>query len=32
MRILNEKTMGKPFEIDAAGVFGDAEMLIKALG
>jgi hypothetical protein len=27
---LNEKTMGWPFEIDAAGVRGDAEMLIKA--
>jgi hypothetical protein len=32
VRILNEKTTGKPFEIDAGGVFGDAEMLIKALG
>jgi hypothetical protein len=32
VRILNEKTTGRPFEIDAAGVFGDAEMLLKALG
>ncbi len=32
VRIINEKTTGKPFEIDAGGVFGDAEMLIKALG
>jgi hypothetical protein len=32
VRILNEKTTGKPFEIDAGGVFGDAEMLLKALG
>jgi len=31
VRILNEKTIGKPFEIDAGGVLGDAEMLIKAL-
>jgi hypothetical protein len=30
--VLNEKTTGKPFEINAAGVFGDAELLIKALG
>jgi hypothetical protein len=32
VRILNEQTFGKPFEIDAAGVLGDAEMLLKALG
>jgi hypothetical protein len=32
VRIINEKTTGKPFEIDAGGVFGDAEMLLKALG
>jgi hypothetical protein len=31
VRILNEKTFGKPFEIDAAGVLGDADMLLKAL-
>jgi len=31
VRILNEKTIGKPFEIDAAGVLGDAETLLKAL-
>jgi hypothetical protein len=31
VRILNEQTTGKPFEIDAAGVPGDAEMLLKAL-
>jgi AbiU2 len=31
VRILNEQTFGKPFEIDAAGVLGDAEMLLKAL-
>jgi AbiU2 len=31
VRILNEKTTGKPFEIDAAGVLGDAETLLKAL-
>jgi hypothetical protein len=31
VRIINEKTTGKPFEIDAGGVFGDAEMLLKAL-
>jgi hypothetical protein len=31
VRILNEATFGKPFEIDAAGVFGDAESLIKFL-
>jgi hypothetical protein len=31
VRILNEKTIGKPFEIDAGGVLGDAEMLLKAL-
>jgi hypothetical protein len=29
--ILNEETTGQPFEIDAAGVVGDAEMLLKAL-
>ncbi|WP_315718127.1 MULTISPECIES: hypothetical protein [unclassified Bradyrhizobium] len=31
VRIVNEKTTGKPFEIDAGGVFGDAEMMLKAL-
>jgi hypothetical protein len=31
VRIINEKTTGKPFDIDAGGVFGDAEMLLKAL-
>jgi hypothetical protein len=31
VRILNEKTFGEPFEIDAAGVRGDAETLLKAL-
>jgi hypothetical protein len=31
VRILNEKTLGKPFEIDVAGVPGDAEMLLKSL-
>jgi hypothetical protein len=31
VRMLNEKTIGKPFEIDAGGVLGDAEMLLKAL-
>jgi hypothetical protein len=31
VRLLNEKTFGKPFEIDAAGVFGDAETLLKSL-
>jgi hypothetical protein len=31
VRILNEKTIGKPFEIDAGGVRGDAENLLKAL-
>ena len=30
--LLNEEKLGKPFEIDAGGVFGDAEMLLKALG
>jgi hypothetical protein len=30
--VINEKATGKPFEMDAGGVFGDAEMLIKALG
>jgi hypothetical protein len=28
--VINEKTTGKPFKIDAGGVFDDAEMLIKA--
>jgi hypothetical protein len=32
VRVINERTTGKPFEIDAAGVIGDAEMLLKALG
>ena len=31
IRILNEKTIGKLFEIDAGGVRGDAETLLKAL-
>jgi hypothetical protein len=31
VRLLNEETIGSPFEIDAAGVLGDAEMLLKAL-
>jgi hypothetical protein len=31
VRILNEKALGKPFDIDVAGVLGDAEMLLKAL-
>jgi hypothetical protein len=31
VRILNEKTIGTPFEIDVGGVLGDAEMLLKAL-
>jgi AbiU2 len=31
VRILNEKLTGKPFEIDAGGVMGDAESLLKAL-
>jgi AbiU2 len=31
VRILNEKTIGKPYEIDIAGVYGDAEMLVKSL-
>jgi AbiU2 len=31
VRILNEKTIGKPFELDAGGVLGDAEALLKAL-
>jgi hypothetical protein len=31
VRILNEKTFGKPFEIDAGGVRGDAETSLKAL-
>jgi hypothetical protein len=30
VRILNEQTFGKPFEIDAGGVLGDAEMLLKS--
>jgi AbiU2 len=30
VRILNEKATGEPFEIDAGGVLGDAEMLLKA--
>ncbi|WP_315729034.1 hypothetical protein [Bradyrhizobium sp. SZCCHNS2015] len=29
VRIINEKTVGSPFEIDAGGVLGDAEMLLK---
>jgi hypothetical protein len=31
VRILNEKMIGKPFEIDPGGVLGDAESLLKAL-
>jgi hypothetical protein len=31
VRLPNEETTGSPFEIDAAGVLGDAEMLLKAL-
>jgi hypothetical protein len=31
IRLLNEKTIGTPYEIDVAGVPGDAEMLIKSL-
>lgn len=31
VRLLNEKSFGKPFEIDAGGVIGDAENLLKAL-
>ena len=31
VRLLNEKTTGQPIEIDAAGVQGDAESLLKAI-
>lgn len=31
VRFLNEKTNGKPFEIRAAGIRGDAKMLVKAM-
>ena len=31
VRVLNEKAIGTPFDIEIAGVLGDAEMLIKAL-
>ena len=31
VRILNEKKIGQPFEINASGVKGDAEMFLKAL-
>jgi hypothetical protein len=31
VRVLNEQTTGEPFEIDAAGVSSDVEMLLKAL-
>ncbi len=31
VRVVNEKVIGTPFEIDAAGVLGDAETLLKAL-
>jgi HEPN superfamily AbiU2-like protein len=31
VRLLNEKVLGTPFEIDVAGVSGDAEMLLKSL-
>ncbi|HLH93948.1 MAG TPA: hypothetical protein VKW08_02410 [Xanthobacteraceae bacterium] len=30
VRILNEKLLGRPFEIDAGGVGGDADMFLKA--
>jgi hypothetical protein len=32
VRVLNEETFGTPFEIDAGGVLGDAEMLLKSFG
>jgi hypothetical protein len=31
VRLLNERRIGNPFEIDAGGVLGDAEALLKAL-
>lgn len=31
VHILNENTLGTPYEIDIAGVHGDAEMLLKSL-
>jgi hypothetical protein len=31
VRVLNEQTNGKPFEIDVSGIQGDAEMVLKAL-
>ena len=31
IRIVNEKTIGTPYDIEVAGVPGDAEMLIKSL-
>jgi hypothetical protein len=31
VRMLNEKMIGKPFEIDAGGVLGEADSLLKAL-
>jgi hypothetical protein len=31
VRVLNEKVLGTPFEIDIDGVPGDAEMLLKSL-
>jgi hypothetical protein len=30
VRLINEKTIGRPFEINAGGVLGDAEMLLRA--
>jgi hypothetical protein len=30
VNVLNEKVLGKPFEIDVARVPGDAEMLLKS--
>jgi hypothetical protein len=31
IRLLNEKTIGTPYEIDVAGIPGDADMLLKSL-
>jgi AbiU2 len=30
VNVLNEQALGKPFDINIAGVFGDAEMLLKS--
>jgi hypothetical protein len=30
VNLLNEKVLGKPFDIEVAGVPGDAEMLLKS--